>query len=55
MNEPYTLVTAEQLKQGWIELRGVTPIHHEYIVIEVIQRTHDVIYKVRNPDLQVKK
>jgi hypothetical protein len=46
---PWRLVTPEQLKQGWLELRGweSAPIHHEY---EVIAEREDGIV-VRNPDL----
>jgi hypothetical protein len=54
--QPWLLVTAEQLKQGWIEMRGVTPIHHEFIVIETILNEHDggrPVYKVRSPELQL--
>lgn len=39
------IVTPEQLQQGWIELRGATPIHHNFIVLG--RRGKD--YVVRNP------
>ncbi len=44
----YLIVTAEQLKQGWIELRGVTPIHHNYVVLA---QTENGNYVVKAPVL----
>jgi hypothetical protein len=26
-------ITPEQKKGGWMEIRGVTPIHHEFVII----------------------
>jgi hypothetical protein len=45
---PWRLVTPAQLKQGWVELRGVTPVHHNYIVLH---QRDDGNYVVRNPEL----
>ena len=44
--EPWLIVTPEQYKKGWIEMRGVTPIHHEYIWVRDVDSEHIV---VRNP------
>lgn len=46
--EPWLIVTPEQLKKGWIELRGVTPVHHNFLVIA---RREDGNYIVRSPQL----
>ena len=27
------LVTPQQLKAGWLELRGVTPVHRNFVVL----------------------
>lgn len=47
-------VTPQQLKQGWLELKGATDppeaIHHEYLVIA---KFDDGTYVVRNPELQM--
>lgn len=45
---PWKLVTPEQLKMGWMEMRGVTPIHHNYLVIKVMP---DGNYVVKNPEV----
>lgn len=57
MTPPWVLVTRAQLQQGWMELRGVTPVHHEYLVIEEIARgeRHEPIYKVRSPELWMRE
>lgn len=47
---PWILVTAEQLKKGWIEMKGVTPVHHDFIVIKDYGGG---TFKVRNPELQL--
>lgn len=48
--EPWRIITPKQLKEGWIEMRGVTPIHHAFIVIA---EREDGNFTVRNPDLQI--
>jgi hypothetical protein len=45
---PWLMVDARQLKQGWMETRGVVPVHHEFIVLEELPGGQ---YKVRNPAL----
>ncbi len=45
---PWLIVTPEQLKKGWIEMRGVTPIHREFLIIK---KREDGDYVVRNPAL----
>ncbi len=47
---PWKIVTPEQYKQGWMELRGVTPIHHDYIQLGKTDQGNVV---VRNPELQI--
>lgn len=42
------LVTPEQVKLGWMELRGVTPIHHNFVVLA---KRADGNYVVRAPGL----
>jgi len=27
------LINSEQKKKGWMEVHGVTPIHHEFVII----------------------
>lgn len=48
----YRLVTPEQLQQGWMELRGVTPIHHNFIVIRQLDSGN---YVVKVPDVEVRE
>jgi hypothetical protein len=50
--EPWLLVTPEELKKGWMEMRGVTPVHHEYLVLG---RRDDGAYIVRNPKLALEE
>lgn len=45
----YKIVTPEQLKAGWMEFRGVTPIHHEYIVLRKLESGN---YVVRAPQVK---
>jgi hypothetical protein len=52
---PWKLITSEQLHDGWIEMRGVTPVHHDYIVIHTIDDGGRPVYKVRNPELQIRE
>lgn len=40
-------ITREQLASGWIELRGVTPIQHQYMVLRELP---DGTYKVKDPE-----
>lgn len=47
MSEPRLLkVTPEQLQKGWMELRGITPVHHEF---QVMSCQKDGSYIVVNP------
>jgi hypothetical protein len=43
----YRIVTPRQYKDGYIEMRGVTPIHHDFILIRKIDDDH---YVVREPE-----
>jgi hypothetical protein len=44
LNEPeYMIVTPEQLQKGWMEIRGVTPIHHEFIVLRQLESGNYVV------------
>lgn len=47
---PWKVVTPEQVKQGWMEIRGVTPVHHDYIVLNKLDNGN---YVVRNPELWI--
>lgn len=48
----WLIVTPEQLKKGWIEMRGISPTHHNYIVLG---QREDGNYVVRNPELSLNK
>lgn len=50
--EPWLIVTPEQVKEGWMELRGVTPVHHSFIILG---QREDGNYVVRNPKLQIEE
>lgn len=45
---PWMLVTPQQFAAGWTELRGMTPIHHSYVMLA---RRSNGDYIVRNPEL----
>ena len=47
--EPWLKITTEQYQKGWIEMRGVTPIHHNFLLI---MDHGDGTMTVRNPRLQ---
>lgn len=51
-DELWKIVTPEQYKQGWIELRGVTPIHHQF---QVIRKTEAGDYVVLDPESQIRR
>lgn len=44
----YLIVTPEQFKKGWMEMKGVTPVHHSFIELG---RTDEGNYVVKNPEL----
>ena len=46
--ERWKVITPEQLKLGWMELRGVTPVHHNWIVLG---QTDEGNYIVKVPEL----
>ena len=40
---PLLIVTPEQFKDGWIEMRGVTPIHHNFIAVRRLPNGNMVV------------
>jgi len=46
---PDMRVTKEQLQQGWMELVGIRPIHHSFLVLRALE---DGTYIVRNPEFK---
>jgi hypothetical protein len=50
--DPWLIVTPEQYKRGWIEMRGTIPVHHEYLWVRDIDPEHIV---VRNPQWVVEQ
>jgi hypothetical protein len=47
----FLVIQPEELKKGWTEMHGVTPIHHEY---KIIQRLPSWNYLVCSPESELK-
>lgn len=50
--ESWLIITPKQLKEGWIEVRGVTPVHHSFLILQELE---DGNYVVRNPKLWIEE
>jgi len=48
-NAKYMIVTPEQLKKGWMEMHGVIPTHHEFVVLF---KRDDGNYVVKAPEVK---